>query len=403
MAIIGEGGISHKAAEGEKVKIIVDKTPFYAESGGQVDDNGFMTTDEFNGKVLKVEKADGVFYHTVEVVSGALTTGETVKLSVNPIKRNRTMRNHTATHLLQKALREVLGTHVQQAGSMVNENILRFDFSHFEAVTKEQLAEIEEIVNEKINLFIPVKTEEMAIEDAHKAGAMALFGEKYGNVVRVVSAGGWSVELCGGTHVKNTGEIGVFKIISEGGVASGVRRIEAVTGTGVLAEALKAEKLVDETCEALKCNKNALAEKARNTSEELKTVKKELEEIKKAAMGGEADEMVKNAKEMGGVKLITKEFADCSINDLRSLSDDIKAAHKGVVMVFAAVNGEKVTFLVSITDDLVEKGLHAGSMVKQIAAAAGGGGGGKADMAQAGAKDPGKINDAFAVAEELLK
>ena len=312
-------------------------------------------------------------------------------------------RSYRAEIRLQKALREVLGTHVQQAGSMVNENVLRFDFSHFEAVTKEQLSEVERIVNEKINLFIPVKTEEMSIEDAHKAGAMALFGEKYGNVVRVVSAGGWSVELCGGTHVKNTGEIGAFKILSEGGVASGVRRIEAVTGTGVLAEAHKAEKLVDETCEALKCNKNALADKARNTSEELRTVKKELEELKKAAMGSEADEMVKNAKEMGGVKLITKEFADCSINDLRSLSDDIKAAHKGVVMVFAAVNGEKVTFLVSITDDLVEKGLHAGNMVKQIAQAAGGGGGGKADMAQAGAKDPGKINDAFAVAEELLK
>ena len=403
LAIINGNGISKSASEGEKVKVILDRTPFYAEGGGQVDDIGFMSTETFNGKVVKVEKTDGVFYHTVEVISGELASGETVNLSVDAIKRNRTMRNHTATHLLQKALREVLGTHVQQAGSMVNENVLRFDFSHFEAVTKEQLSEVERIVNEKINLFIPVKTEEMSIEDAHKAGAMALFGEKYGNVVRVVSAGGWSVELCGGTHVKNTGEIGAFKILSEGGVASGVRRIEAVTGTGVLAEAHKAEKLVDETCEALKCNKNALADKARNTSEELRTVKKELEELKKAAMGSEADEMVKNAKEMGGVKLITREFADCSINDLRSLSDDIKAAHKGVVMVFAAVNGEKVTFLVSITDDLVEKGLHAGNMVKQIAQAAGGGGGGKADMAQAGAKDPGKINDAFAVAEELLK
>ncbi|MBR3706553.1 MAG: hypothetical protein IKM19_06255 [Firmicutes bacterium] len=313
------------------------------------------------------------------------------------------MRNHTATHLLQKALRKVLGTHVQQAGSMVNEKILRFDFSHFEAMTKEQIAEVEKMVNDVINEFLEVSCTEMSMEEAQEAGAMALFGEKYGSVVRVVNAGGWSVELCGGTHVKNTGEIGAFKILSEGGVASGVRRIEATTGTNVLAEALKAEAIIEKACEPLKCNKNALADKVKATAEELKALKKELEEIKKAAMGGEVDAMVANAKEVNGVKLVTKEFADYNINDLRGLSDDIKAAHKGIVMVFATVSGGKVTFLVSITDDLLEKGLHAGNMIKQIAAACGGGGGGKADMAQAGAKDPSKINDAFAVAESLLK
>ena len=403
LALINESGLTETVEEGQKVKIILDKTPFYAEGGGQVNDNGFMSTQNGVVSVEKVEKKDGVFYHSGTVVKGTLKTGDTILAHVDHIRRNKTARNHTATHLLQKALRTVLGTHVQQAGSMVNDKILRFDFSHFEAVTKEQLAEVEKIVNAVINEFMDVSCKEMSMEEAQAAGAMALFGEKYGNVVRVVNSGGWSIELCGGTHVRNTGEIGAFKILSEGGVASGVRRIEATTGTGVLEEAVKAEAIIEKACEPLKCNKNALADKVKATSEELKAVKKELEEIKKAAMGGEVDSMVANAKEINGIKLVTKEFADCSINDLRSLSDDIKAAHKGIVMVFAAVNGEKVTFLVSITDDLLEKGLHAGNMIKQIAAACGGGGGGKADMAQAGAKDATKINDAFAVAENLLK
>ena len=403
LVLINESGLVESVEEGQKVKIILDKTPFYAEGGGQVNDNGFMSTQNGVVSVEKVEKKDGVFYHSGTVVKGTLKTGDTILAHVDHIRRNKTARNHTATHLLQKALRTVLGTHVQQAGSMVNDKILRFDFSHFEAVTKEQLAEVEKIVNAVINEFMDVSCKEMSMEEAQAAGAMALFGEKYGNVVRVVNSGGWSIELCGGTHVRNTGEIGAFKILSEGGVASGIRRIEATTGTGVLEEAVKAEAIIEKACEPLKCNKNALADKVKATSEELKAVKKELKEIKKAAMGGEVDSMVANAKEINGIKLVTKEFADCSINDLRSLSDDIKAAHKGIVMVFAAVNGEKVTFLVSITDDLLEKGLHAGNMIKQIAAACGGGGGGKADMAQAGAKDATKINDAFAVAENLLK
>ncbi|MGN0736442.1 MAG: alanine--tRNA ligase [Anaerovoracaceae bacterium] len=403
LALIGESGLVESASEGHKVKIILDKTPFYAEGGGQVNDNGFMSTKDCAVKIDKVEKKDGVFYHSGTVLNGTLKSGDIVLAHIDHIKRNKTARNHTATHLLQKALRTVLGTHVQQAGSMVNDKVLRFDFSHFEAVTKEQLAEVEKIVNAVINEFMDVSCKEMSMEEAQATGAMALFGEKYGNVVRVVNAGGWSIELCGGTHVRNTGEIGAFKILSESGVASGVRRIEATTGTGVLDEALKAESIIEKSCEPLKCNKNALADKVKATAEELKAVKKELEEIKKAAMGGEVDAMVANAKEINGIKLVTKEFSDFSINDLRTLSDDIKAVHKGIVMVFAAVNGGKVTFLVSITDDLLEKGLHAGNMIKQIAAACGGGGGGKADMAQAGAKDASKINDAFAVAENLLK
>ena len=401
-AVIAHGELAETVAEGEKVILILNETPFYAEGGGQATDTGFVSNDNFAARVESVEKKDGVFYHTATITKGELTAGDTVFAMVDTAKRHSTARNHTATHLLQKALRKVVGTHVEQAGSSVNEKVLRFDFSHFEAVTKEQLAEVEKMVNEVINEFLVVDTKEMSMEEAQAAGAMALFGEKYGESVRVVNAGGWSIELCGGTHVANTGEIGAFKILSESGVASGVRRIEAVTGTGVLAEAHKAEEVVAGACEALKCNKTVLVEKVKSVSEELKALKKELEEMKKAAMGSGVDQMVADAPEINGIKLITKEFQDANINDLRGLSDDIKANHKGIAMVFAAVNEEKATFMVSLTDDVVEKGYHAGKMIKEVAAAAGGGGGGKADMAQAGAKDVSKINDAFEVAKNLL-
>lgn len=402
LAIIDESGSIEEASAEQNVRVFLDKTVFYPEGGGQVSDNGIMSTESGAVYVFSVEKNDGIIAHCCEVTDGTVKVGDEVILKVDVAKRNCSARNHTATHLLQKALREVLGTHVQQSGSSVNDNLLRFDFSHFEAVTKEQLNKIQKMVNEKINEFLPVTAKEMSMEDAKRAGAMALFGEKYGETVRVVSAGGWSIELCGGTHVQNTGEIGAFKIISESGIASGVRRIEAVTGTGVLAEALKAEKIVEETADALKSNKSNVADRAAALSEELKAVKKELEEMKKAAMGGEADSLVSSSQDINGIRLVTKEFSGYGINDLRNISDDIKAAHKNICMVLAANNNGKVTFLVSLTDDVVEKGYNAGKMIKEIAAACGGGGGGKADMAQAGAKDATKINEAFEVAKKLL-
>ena len=402
LAVIKAQSLSESISEGEKGILVLDETPFYAEGGGQVTDKGFMTADGFRAEVLKVEKKDGVFYHTVNVLSGTAATGDTVTSEVERAKRFKTARNHTATHLLQKALREIVGSHVEQAGSMVNEKNLRFDFSHFEPLTAEQIAAVENRVNEKINEFMPVITKEMPIEEAQKLGAMALFGEKYGSTVRVVNAGDWSIELCGGTHVRNTGEIGCFKILSETGVAAGVRRIEAVTGTGVLEIANINEEVLNQVSEVFKCNCKAVLSKARAHFDEFRSMKKELEEIKKQAMGSEVDEMVKNAKEINGVKLITACFSDYNINDLRTLSDDIKKSYKNTAMVFAAVAGEKVTFLTSLTDDLVEKGYHAGNMIKQIARIAGGGGGGKADMAQAGGKDPSKVNDALAFAETLI-
>ena len=402
LAIIDENGALQEASAEQNVRIFLDKTPFYPEGGGQVADNGIMSTEIGQGYIFSVEKNDGIIAHCCEMTEGVIRVGDEVRCSVDAVKRNCTARNHTATHLLQKALREIIGAHVQQAGSSVNENMLRFDFSHFEAVTKEQLEKIQDRVNEKINEFLPVTCEEMSMEDAKKSGAMALFGEKYKNTVRVVSAGQWSRELCGGIHVKNTGEIGAFKIISESGIASGVRRIEAVTGTGVLAESLKSDRILESAAEVLKANKSNLTERIIAAAEELKSLKKEIEEMKKAAMGVEADSLIAGALCINGINLITREFDGYNINDLRSLSDDIKASEKNTCMVFATKNGEKVTFLVSLTDDVVERGYNAGKMIKDIAAAAGGGGGGKADMAQAGAKDASKIKDAFEVAKNLL-
>ena len=400
--MVGENGLVTEANAQQMVEIFLDRSPFYPEGGGQSADAGVISNDSGKALVTSVTKKDGVLCHNCKIIEGNIKVGDKVQCQVDVAKRNCTARNHTATHLLQKALREVVGTHVQQSGSSVNESLLRFDFSHFEALTKEQINQVQTIVNDKINEFISTSTDEMTIEEAQASGAIALFGEKYSDKVRVVAVGDWSKELCGGTHVSNTGEIGAFKILSESGIASGIRRIEAVTGTGVLAEALKSDNIIDALAETVKANKSNLVDKTVAMTEELKSLKKELEELKKAAMDGEADNLVADALKINGVSLILKEFDDCNINDLRGLSDDIKSANKNVCMVFASKSGEKVTFLVSLTDDLVEKGFHAGKMIKDIAAACGGGGGGKADMAQAGAKDVSKINEAFEVAKKLL-
>ena len=392
------------AEEGDTCKFILDKTPFYAESGGQIYDTGYIYNDEGSiAEVVEVKKIGDVFAHKVEIRKGTFTVGDKVTAGILAPRRNKVAANHSATHLLQKALQEVLGDHVKQSGSSVTPDGLRFDFSHFEAMKEDEIKRVEEIVNDKITHFLPVSTEVMSMAEANKSGAMALFGEKYGDTVRVVTMGDFSKELCGGTHVSNTGEIGALKIISESGIASGVRRIEAVTGQGVLARLIESEKTIDITAAALKSNKDTISEKAASLVEENKALKKELEEMKKATMTNSVSSLVDGAEEINGVKLVTKEFDGFNINDLRNLSDEVKASYKDVAMVFATVNGGKVTFLVSLTDDLTGKGLHAGKMIKEIAAAAGGGGGGKADMAQAGAKDPSKIPDAFAKAKEILQ
>lgn len=402
-AIFWEQKTLDSVKEGDICRIAMDKTPFYAESGGQIYDTGAIYNDDFTAQVLEVVKFQGVFAHKIKLLSGELRLGDEVTCMPHTPSRNMISANHTATHLLHKALKEVLGEHVKQAGSSVTKDGLRFDFNHFQAMTEDELSKVEEIVNDKITHFLDVETKIMPVKEAFKEGATALFGEKYGDTVRVVSIGNYSKELCGGTHVGNIGQIGAFKITSESGVASGVRRIEAITGQAVLKKLNEDEAIIDRTAEALKSTRDNLTDKSSSLIDEMKSLKKEINELKKAEMDKGLDNIVDSAKEINGVKLITKQFEDYKINDLRELSDKIKADNRAVAMVFAAVAGEKVTLLVSLTDDLVEKGLHAGKMIKEIAKAAGGGGGGKADMAQAGAKDASKLPDAFAKAEELLK
>ena len=403
IALRSESGNSDVINTGEEGIIYLDKTPFYAESGGQVYDTGFMYTDTAEALVENVTKAHGVFAHKVKITADKLSVGDEVRSEIHTIRRNLVARNHTATHLLHAALREVVGEHVHQAGSLVSESGLRFDYTHFEPLTMDQIQAIEALVNEKINEFIPVSVTETSMTEAQKMGAMALFDEKYGDNVRVVGAGDFSIELCGGTHVNNTGEIGAFHLVSETGIASGVRRIEAVTAQGLREMTVSNDILIDKLSEILKCKPDNLLARVQKLSEEHRSQQKELDKMRKEEMGSGIESMLQDAKDVNGIKLITKKFDGVSIDDLRNLSDDIKKDNKDVVMVFANVNEDKVVFLVSITDELVEKGLHAGNIVKEVAKTCGGGGGGKANMAQAGAKDISKIQEAFAVAESLLK
>ncbi len=388
--------------QGDKGTIVLDKTPFYPEMGGQVSDNGIMSTNTANLEVVDIEKLQGAYIHRVLVRSGEIKKGDTVDCAVTPSDRNNTCRNHTATHLLHQALKDVLGSHVHQAGSLVSEESLRFDFTHFEGISPEDLLKIETIVNNKINEFIPVVSEELSIDEAKKRGATALFGEKYGDTVRVVTVPNFSMELCGGTHVSNIGQIGAFKILSENGVAAGVRRIEAITGKAMYDHLNTANALLQDAADKLKTNRASLADKLHSILEDHKVTKKELEDFRKQAMGDMVGTLMDSAKEINGVKVLALKFEDFDINELRDMSDTLKSNNASLVMVFASVANEKVTFMVSVSDDLVGKGFHAGNMIKQIAATCGGGGGGKADMAQAGAKDATKVDEALALAEKLV-
>ncbi|MCI2061238.1 MAG: alanine--tRNA ligase [Eubacteriaceae bacterium] len=388
--------------EGETGRLILDRTPFYAQSGGQESDTGLIYCDDFAARVTEVRKFNDIYAHEVVIERGEAKPDMKVRCLVDEQRRHGSSRNHSATHLLHKALREVLGEHVQQAGSKVDDKELRFDFTHFEAMTPKQIKDVENIVNEKINMFLPVSTEILSIREAVKTGAIGLFEEKYGDEVRVVSMGEFSKELCGGVHVANTGQIGAFKIISESGSASGIRRIVALTGAGLLARLNEYEEIIGSVAEAVKAKPSNLIEKVDSIEKENAELKAQLDSFKTKSLNTVSAKMIEDSKEINGIRLVTRLFKDYGIDDLRTLSDEIKSKHNNVAMVLAAQNGEKITFLVSLTDDVVKSGHHAGKMIKEIAAAAGGGGGGKADMAQAGAKDPSKVKEAFAVAEKLL-
>ena len=401
LAIIDGDDSLDSINEGE-FSLVLDKTPFYAESGGQVGDVGIITGGDAAVTVLDTKKTDGVTIHFCRMVNGTLKKGDTVRAEINEAKRVATMRNHSAAHLLQAALRTVLGKHIEQAGSYVDEHHVRFDFTHFAAVTPEELRAVESLVNSHILLGEPVTTTLSDIESAKKMGAMALFGEKYGDVVRVVKMGEFSTELCGGTHVDNTAKLGLFKITSESSVAAGVRRIEGVTGIGVLALLGEKDKLIKDTAEVLKApNAEDLVQRAKQLTEDLRSVRRELEAASEKLAASKATSLVESAEKVGNVRLICAKV-EMKPDAMRALTDKFKAEYADVVCVLASVNDGKVNFAVSCGKDAVAGGANAGKIVKQISTLCGGGGGGRPDSASAGGKDASKLDEALAQVKTLL-
>ena len=403
-ALTSEEEIVDALSDGEKGTIIVDKTTFYGTMGGQEGDIGTIKTADGEFVVENtIHLAGTKIGHVGYVSHGMIKVGDTVSMEVDKENRNLSARHHSATHLLQAALRQVLGTHVEQAGSYVDAERLRFDFTHFSALSKEELKQVENIVNEKIAECLPVVAKNMPIEEARKTGAAALFGEKYGDVVRVVSMGDFSVEFCGGTHVSNTGVISALKIISETGVAAGVRRIEALTSKGLLKYYDDMEKKLQEAAALVKATPNQLSDKIRHLQAENKDLHSELESVKskmaKEAMGDVSDQVT----EVKGVKLIAAKVDDVDMNGLRDLGDQLKEKLGEGVIVLASAAGGKVSLVAMATDEAVKKGAHAGNLIKGIAGLVGGGGGGRPNMAQAGGKNPDGIDAAIAKVSEVLE
>ena len=391
-------------SDGEKGTIFVQETPFYATSGGQEADTGYIRTAEGEFRVEDTVKLlGGKIGHVGVMTKGMIKTGDKVTLEVDAKKRALSARNHSATHLLQKALRTVLGTHVEQAGSSVNEDRLRFDFTHFSAMTPEELKKVEDIVNEKIAAALPVVVKNMPIEEAKKTGAQALFGEKYGDIVRVVNMGDFSIEFCGGTHVQNTSEITAFKIISETGVAAGVRRIEALTSEGLMKYYDELEEKLKNAAHLLKATPDNLADKITHLISENKALHSEVESLKSRMAQDAVGDVMDQVKEVKGVKLLAAEVDGVDMNGLRDLGDQLKEKLGDGVVVLASANDGKVSLMATATDGAMKKGAHAGNLVKGIAGCVGGGGGGRPNMAQAGGKNPAGIRDALEKAAEVLE
>jgi alanyl-tRNA synthetase len=405
IGIVKDGERVNSLTEGENGIIILDKTTFYAESGGQIGDTGSLSNDMVGIEVTNTTKdSSGIYLHTAQVVKGVVSVGDTVHTLIDVNRRMNITRNHTAAHLLQAALREKLGTHVEQAGQYVGEDYFRFDFTHFEALTDKELKEVEYLVNEKILSSLDVVSEEMDIEEAKKMGAMMLFGEKYGDRVRVVNAGDFSIEFCGGTHVTNTSHIGLFKIKSENSVASGVRRIEAVTGTGVLNYLDSALFVINNTTKALKINNpQELVQGSIRVIEELRAKDKKIDELQKKIADTETNIIFKNAKKHKGIRIISAAINDATPDMLRDICSNAVGNVPSTVIVLAGINGDKVSFVCSCGKDAVALGIKAGNIVKQVAQVAGGNGGGKPNMAMAGAKDVTKVDDAIIAAEQIIK
>ena len=403
LVLTTEEEIVEALSDGQVGTVFVDETPFYATMGGQCADTGFITTAEGTFEVKDTVKLlGGKIGHIGVVTSGMIKTGDKATLTVDETGRSNTCKNHSATHLLQKALRMVLGTHVVQAGSYVDGERLRFDFSHFSAMTAEELKKVEEIVNEQIAASLPVVTDVMSIEEAKKSGAMALFGEKYSEKVRVVKMGDFSMELCGGTHVKNTGVITTFKILSESGVAAGVRRIEAITGNAVFEYYAQMEEKVTDAARLLKATPANLLEKIEHLMAEVKALQSENESLKSKAAKEALGDVMDQVEEIKGVKLLATKVSGVDMNGLRDLGDQLKEKLGGGVVVLASDCDGKVNLIAMATDDAMAKGAHAGNLIKGIAALVGGGGGGRPNMAQAGGKNPAGIDAAIKEAASVL-
>jgi len=393
--------LAESAQQDDEVMIVLDRTPFYAESGGQAGDTGIIYNSNFRMEVRDCQKtADGKYLHIGKVVNGGVQVGDKVTASIDAAKRKATARNHTATHLLHKALKNVLGDHVNQAGSFVNYERLRFDFTHFSAMTREQIEAVENEVNEKILENLKVSTEEMTVDEAKKSGATALFDEKYGELVRMVSAGDYSKELCGGTHLSHTGEAGLIKIVSESGISAGVRRIEALTGFNAINYYKDKENILKEASEAAKSSVEDIVNKIENLYDEIRITRKELEEISAKMVNSSMNGIIENAAEVKGMKIVAAKLENLDMNALRNASDTVRNKIGSGVVILASAKDGKVNLIVSATKDAVNAGIHSGNIIKEAASACGGGGGGRPDMAQAGGKDPSGIDKAIGIAKE---
>ncbi|MBR2973848.1 MAG: alanine--tRNA ligase, partial [Clostridia bacterium] len=368
-----------------------------------IGDTGFMSGAAEIEVTDTKKAADGKFLHHAVVKSGAVKTGDILTLTIDTERRMSISRNHSATHLLQRALRDTLGTHVHQAGSYVTDERLRFDFSHFSTITAEELKKIEADVNNAVLAALDIEIAETDIESAKKLGAMALFGEKYGEVVRVVKMGDYSTELCGGCHLKNTSGVGLFKILSESGVAAGVRRIEAITGRGVLDYIAKNDELIDTTAGILKTSKTELANKAGAVMAEIKELQRQIDSAKSAMANSLTDDLIKDALVINDTKVITAKLDNSDADDLRKLGDSLKDKEDDLLVVLAGIKDGKAVLVSMATDKAIAKGIHAGNVIREVAKTAGGGGGGKPASAQAGAKDLDKIDDALAIVKDLIK
>lgn len=402
LAIVNEGEPSGAAAKGEKITVVLDHTPFYAEMGGQIGDHGVLAGKNGVVTVSDVQKTkDGKYMHIGVVTEGEISVEDEVEAKVDAEYRQAICRAHTSTHLLQKALRKVLGDHVEQAGSYTANDHIRFDFTHFAALTPEELEQVENLVNEAILAGSPVITEEMSIDEAKKKGAMALFGEKYGAVVRVVQAGD-SVELCGGTHLDNTAKAGMFKIISEASVAAGVRRIEAVTGKAVLHFLNERQHILNETAAALKTSPNELAAKVEQTMADLRAMNKKVEKLNGKIASMQMVDLFNASRDVKGVNVVATKLEDANADMLRTMGDDIKEKAPNMVAVLSSINGEKVSLLCVCGAEAVKKGAHAGKIIKEVAKIVGGGGGGRPDSATAGGKQPEKLEEALEAVNNIV-